>query len=90
MSETPIIGLEPGLEAFVVRAMKRERVFFVVTWIGVAMGLGLGGWYAFGTNKPVGSVEWAVVLLVLLNARQNLRQVKYARALSHLMGARQN
>jgi hypothetical protein len=27
---------------------------------------------------------------VLLNARQNLRQVKYARALSSLMGTNQN
>jgi hypothetical protein len=90
MSQTPKNALEPGLEAFARRAVKRERVFFVVTWIGVAVGLGLACWYALGVNEPVGAVEWVVVVLVLLNARQNLRQVKYARALSSLMGTNQN
>jgi hypothetical protein len=89
MSENLKNALEPGLEAFVRRAMKRERVFFAVTWVGVAVGLGWAGWYALGVEEPVGTVEWLVVVLVLLNARQNLRQVKYARALSALMGASQ-
>ena len=90
MSETRKNGLEPGLEAFALRAIKRERVFFYVTWVGVAVGLGLAGWYALGTVAPVGGVEWVVVLLVLLNARQNLRQVKYARVLSALMDTSRN
>ena len=34
--------------------------------------------------------QQVVVVLVLLNARQNLRQVKYARALGALMGTRQS
>ena len=89
MSGTQKNHLEPALEAFARKAVKRERVFLIVTWIGVAVGLGLAAWYAFGATKTVGAVEWVVVVLVLLNARQNLRQVKYARALSSLMDAGQ-
>lgn len=82
--------MEPALEAFARRAIARERVFFVVTWIGVAVGLGLAGWYALGSEEPAGAVQWVVVVLILLNARQNLRQVKYARALAALMGRKED
>ena len=90
MSETQTTGLEPRLESFARKAVQRERVFLVVTWVGVAVGLSLAGWYATGASETAGTIEWMVVVLVLLNARQNLRQVKYARALGALMGTRQS
>ena len=73
------------LDSFVRRAIARERVVWVLTWVGVAVGLGLGAWYALGREETAGATEWVVVVLILLNARQNLRQVKYAQALGRFV-----
>ena len=85
MSDLSSQTLDPGLLVFARRAVARERVFGILAWVGVAAGLGLAGWYGLGGHEPAGTLEWVVVVLVLLNARQNLRQAKYARTLSHLL-----
>jgi len=59
-----------------------------LTWIGVAVGIGLAAWYGLVRSEAPGAIEWVVVVLILLNARQNLRQVKYARALEQLLVSR--
>jgi hypothetical protein len=85
MSDLSSQTLDSGLLAFAQRAVARERVFGVLAWVGVAAGLGLAAWYGLGGHETAGALEWVVVVLVLLNARQNLRQAKYARTLSCLL-----
>lgn len=48
------------------------------------MGLGLGLYYGLGGRSNPNVLQMVVVVLVLLNARSNLRQYRYARALEHL------
>jgi len=74
---------------FAERAMRRERLFLVLALAGVAVAGGLAVLYGIlAVRHPgsVGAARWVVVLLVLLNARQNLRQVRYARVLRALLG----
>ena len=67
---------------FVSAALRREGVFRVVMIVGVVIGLGLMG---LSVYRGFSGSEWGstfvVAILVLLNARQNLRQCKYARIL---------
>jgi hypothetical protein len=66
---------------FAERAVRRRPLFLALSWIGVAVAVALGGYYAYRRYEdpafPLG-VRIALVTLILLNARQNLRQYKYA------------
>ena len=84
--------MDPGepvssLEDFAARAVARKDLFLRLSVLGVVVGLGLAVYYAWMSsqdpNYPLG-LRSVVVLLVLLNARQNLRQHKYACALQAL------
>ena len=85
--------LEEGFEVtekqqkFMLAAIRRQRVFLVLSVTGVVIGL-LFGIYALIQNANDPSYELGVRLLVavliLLNARQNLRQYKYAQILEQL------
>ena len=70
---------------FVSQAIGRERVFKVLVVVGVLVGLGLLVW---AIQRAQGGQPWggtfALAILVLLNARSNLRQAKYARILRGL------
>ena len=64
------------------QAISRERVFRVLMVIGVVVGLGLLAWAAMrALNGQPWGASFALGILVLLNARGNLRQAKYARIL---------
>jgi hypothetical protein len=67
---------------FVQSAIRRERLFFVLSMVGVIAGLAL---LVLTIRYGISGEEWggmfALSILVLLNARQNLRQHKYARVL---------
>lgn len=76
-------------QRFALRAIRRKRLFL---WLSIA-GLGI----AFALIVLYGVLWWrnpafpiapraVIVLLVLLNARQNLRQFKYARLLEGFLG----
>ena len=53
--------------------------------MGVAVGVGFGLYYGLGGwSEPV-VLQFVVVVLILLNARSNLRQYRYARVLERLM-----
>jgi hypothetical protein len=80
-------------ERFALRAIRRKRLFLGLSIAGLTIAAVLCVLY--------GVLRWrdpsfpivpraVIILLVLLNARQNLRQYKYARLLSELMaqGAR--
>jgi hypothetical protein len=67
---------------FVQAAVRRERLFFVLSMVGVAVGLvmlGLAGLRMVNSEPAAGS--FVIAILILLNARQNLRQHKYAQVL---------
>ena len=79
--------LDPALERFANRAIARQKLFLALSIIGVAVGAGLAAWFmwqrAVNPNFSLG-MPLLVVVLVLLNARQNLRQFKYAKILKQL------
>ena len=71
---------------FVERAIGRKRLFLGLSVVGVLAGVGLAGWAGFSSDESGSGLRWLVVVLVLLNARQNLRQYRYASALEALVG----
>ena len=80
---------------FAARAVRRGRLFLALSWGGVAIAVALSVFYAYrrwtDPSFPVGT-RAVVVLLILLNARQNLRQHRYAsllRKLGDLRGVRE-
>ena len=78
---------------FALRAIRRKRLFLGLSAAGLSIAAALCVLYGFlwWRDPSVPIVPRAViVLLVLLNARQNLRQYKYARLLEGFMaqGAR--
>lgn len=79
----------PELDAaFVERAIRRRDLFARLSAVGVIAGLALLAW-SLWTWRQGGGAPWgtrfALAILVLLNARQNLRQVRYADALRALL-----
>ncbi len=71
--------LTEGQQAFVARFIRRQKLFATLSAIGVAVGLGLALYWAFD-GKPGHKLQFVVVLLVLLNARNQLRQWRVAKA----------
>ena len=80
-------------QKFAVRAIGRKRLFLGLSIAGLVIGFSLVILYScfwwFKPGYPIGP-RLVIVLLVLLNARQNLRQYKFARILEGFMppGAR--
>jgi hypothetical protein len=80
-------------ERFALRAVRRKRLFLGLSIAGLIMAAALSVLYGVfwwrDPSFPIGP-RMVIVLLVLLNARQNLRQYKYARLLEGFMtqGAR--
>ena len=77
--------LEPAEIRFVEQSIQREQLFFRLSMLGVFVGLILLVMAAlrWGSGEP-GTSTFVMGILVLLNARQNLRQSKYARILGQL------
>ena len=73
---------------FALRAIRRKRLFLGLSIAGLSIAAVLVVLYGFlwwrNPSFPVGP-RAVIVLLVLLNARQNLRQYKYARLLEAFM-----
>jgi hypothetical protein len=90
MSPSPLTDSEIR---FAARAVRRGRLFLALAWAGVSIALALSVFYGYrrwtDPSFPVGP-RAVIVLLILLNARQNLRQHRYAtllRKLGDLRGA---
>lgn len=80
-------GLSASQAAFASAAVRRARVFLALSLAGVAVGAGLAAWTAWRRLGDPGfpvALRAVIVILVLLNARQNLRQYRYARILAAL------
>jgi hypothetical protein len=75
---------------FAERAVRRRRLFLILSIASVVIAVGLAAFYAYrkltDPAYPVGA-RAVVVLLILLNARMNLRQYRYAGVLGQLLHA---
>jgi len=76
-------------QRFALRAIRRTRLFLGLSIAGLAIAFALVVLYGVlwwrNPTFPI-APRAVIVLLVLLNARQNLRQYKYARLLAGFMG----
>ena len=72
---------------FLTNAIRRKDLFLQLSIVGVIVAIGLAGWCIWRRlEEPSasGGTGWVLLILVLLNARQNLRQCHYARILRNL------
>ncbi len=80
--------MTPEQRAFAERAVRRRRVFLALSVAGVAVAVGLAGFYGWrrlgDPEYPLGA-RAVIVVLILLNARQNLRQYRFAGVLQGLL-----
>ena len=73
--------------AFVARALRRRRLFLALSVFGVIVALGLTLYYTWRRlHDPAFTIgaRMVIVVLVLLNSRQNLRQYRFAGILEKL------
>ena len=73
--------------AFAARAIRRKGVFRVLSIAGIIIAAGLTlfyGWERLHDASYPFAPRLVIVVLILLNARQNLRQHKYATLLEKL------
>ncbi len=73
---------------FAKRAIRRKKLFLVLSITSVIVGLGLGLLYTWQFSTQPGfspGIHFVLVLLILLTARQNLRQYYYAKILEKLI-----
>jgi len=86
-AHSPLTGAELR---FAERAVRRRRVFLILSMASVVIAAGLAAYYTScklaDPAYPVGA-RAVVVLLILLNARMNLRQYRYAGVLGQLLHA---
>jgi hypothetical protein len=83
-------GLDASESAFARRALRRKPLFLGLSVFGIAVALGLTGYYTWRRmHDPLFPVaaRAVIVVLVLLNARQNLRQYRYATVLGKVLPA---
>jgi hypothetical protein len=74
-------------KAFLARALRRRRLFLVLSVVGIVVAIGLVAYYTWRKlHDPTFAVgaRVVIVVLVLLNARQNLRQYRFAGILEKL------
>ena len=68
-------------ERFIERALRRKKLFLALSIIGIVIGAVLAAYYGFrrfdDPTFPIGP-HAVIVVLILLNARQNLRQYRFA------------
>ena len=85
---TATASLDDAQRAFAERAMRRKQLFRTLSnaSVGVAVLLALVyGWMRARHSDFDLAPRAVVILLILLNARQNLRQYKYAAILEKLL-----
>ena len=88
MSDLPRTTIESAERAFADRAIRRKRLFLVLSNVSIAVALLLAVLYGYekmvDPDFAIGP-RAVIILLILLNARQNLRQHKYAKILEKLV-----
>ena len=74
---------------FAARAVRRKKLFLRLAIAGIVIAAGLSAYYTYRkATDPEFSIapRAVIVLLILLNSRQNLRQYRYAGVLEGLIG----
>ena len=68
-------------QRFIERALRRKKLFLVLSIVGIVIALVLAVYYGFrrlnDSTFPIGP-RAVIVVLILLNSRQNLRQYRFA------------
>jgi len=80
--------LSEAERAFAARAIRRKRVFQILSNASIAVAVGLAvlyGWMRARNPEFDIAPRAVLIVLILLNARQNLRQYKYAAILEKLL-----
>ena len=75
-------------DRFVRTAVRRKKLFLILSATGVAIGLGLAAWFGYrrwAEPDAPAALRFVVVVLILLHARANLRQYRFAEALERLL-----
>lgn len=81
-------SLSEAEQAFAARAIRRKRLFRVLSNASVVVALSLALVYGYERMHDPSfafAPRAVIILLILLNARQNLRQHKYAAILEKLI-----
>ncbi len=76
--------LTPYEKNLVLKAIRRKQLFLILSIVSVIIALSLAlfySWEAYTQPDFDIGIHFVVVILILLNARQNLRQYKYAKIL---------
>ncbi len=69
---------------FAIKAVRRKKPYLALSLASVIVGLGLAAWSAWSAAVQPGfevGTHFVIVILILLNSRQNLRQYRYAKIL---------
>lgn len=69
----------------VTKTIQRRKLFLILSITSVIVGLGLAVFYSWEAYTQPGfdiGIHFVLVVLILLNARQNLRQYGYAKILA--------
>ena len=73
---------------FAAGTVRRRSLFLALSLAGIAVAAGLAGYYGYRNmvqdDYPLG-LRPVIVLLILLNARQNLRQYRHAGLLAQVV-----
>jgi len=82
-------SLSEAQRKFVRRVLRRKQLFLVLAVIGIVAAVGLLGIYTVlgmkGHHYEMGP-RYVIMVFVLLNARQNFRQFRYAEVLEKTIG----
>ena len=94
MNDTPMGApgafLDDRESAFAARAVRRKRLFLALSVAGLLVAAGFTVWCVWKKkHDPAFDMgpRSVIVLLVMLNARQNLRQYRYACLIEKLLPA---
>lgn len=82
------MSLTDSERRFAERAIRRKKLFLILSITSVTVGLSLALVYAWQFVTQPGfapGIHFVLVLLILLMARQNLRQYYYAKILEKLI-----
>jgi hypothetical protein len=86
-TSAPTTILNDGERAFAERAVRRKELFRKLSIAGIVIAAGLAlfyGWERLHDPSFQIAPRFVLIILILLNARQNLRQHKYALLLEKL------
>ncbi len=74
-----------------INTIRRKKIFLILSFISVIIGFGLAvfySWEAYTQPRFDIGIHFVLVVLILLNARQNLRQYNHAKILEIVISSK--